>query len=64
MTGPDQPARVIVTKRKVYALAHDQQGQPLEGAFPAASLPAFLKGAKLYEVDGRKVIARPDTAAD
>lgn len=51
-----------MTKSAIYELGDDQQGQPVEEVLGAA-LPAFLKGAKVYEVGGRKIVARPDDEA-
>jgi hypothetical protein len=61
VTGDGSGERVIVTKRRIYRLAPDQQGQPVEEALNLpANLRAFLKGAKLYQTPDGPVIARPD----
>ena len=52
--------RVIITKRKTYILPEDQQGQPVEKAWPNAKIPASLKGAKIYQTQEGPVVAIPD----
>jgi hypothetical protein len=54
------PDRVIITKRKIYRLPGDQQGQPVEEAWPNANIPARLKGAKIYQTEDGPVVAVPD----
>jgi len=41
--------RVIVTKRRIYRLAPEQEGVPVETYFPGAILPEMLKGAEVYQ---------------
>jgi len=41
--------RVIVTKRRIYRLAPEQEGVPVETYFPGAILPEMLKGATVYQ---------------
>jgi hypothetical protein len=54
------PERVIITKRKTYRLPEEQQGQPLEEAWPKARIPSHLKGAKLCQTEDGPVVALPD----
>jgi hypothetical protein len=57
--------RMIVTKRRIYRLAPDEQGQPVEEALKLPeNLRLFLKGAKLYQTPDGPVIARPDDSQD
>jgi hypothetical protein len=57
----DPGERVIVTKRRIYRLAPDEQGQPVEDALNLpANLRLFLKGAKVYQTADGPVIARPE----
>jgi hypothetical protein len=64
MSG-DAGERVIVTKRRIYRLAPDQQGQPVEEALKLPdNLRLFLKGAKIYQTPDGPVIARPDRQDD
>lgn len=51
--------RVINTKGGLYELSDDEQGVPVEEAFPGTKLPGFLKGARIYDIDGETVVTRP-----
>jgi hypothetical protein len=53
--------RVIVTKYRIYELAADEQGVPVEQYFTGATLPTPLKGsgAKVYDTSDGPVIAMP-----
>ena len=52
--------RVIIAKRKLYSIPEDQQGQPVEEAWPNAKIPASLKGAKIYQTEDGPVVAIPE----
>jgi hypothetical protein len=53
--------RVIVTKHRIYHLAADTQGVPVEEYFAGVTLPEPLKdsGAKVYDTADGPVIAMP-----
>jgi hypothetical protein len=53
--------RVIITKYRIYELAADEQGVPVEQYFANAALPPPLKdsGAKVYDTMDGPVIAMP-----
>jgi hypothetical protein len=53
--------RVIVTKHRIYELAPDEHGVPVEQYFAGATLPTPLKGsgAKVYDTSDGPVIAMP-----
>ena len=53
--------RRIVTKYRVYELASDEQGVPVEQYFAGVTLPAPLEGsgAKVYDTPDGPVIALP-----
>ena len=53
--------RVIVTKRRIYRLAPEQEGVPVETYLPGAILPEILKGAKVYQT-GRADYGRQEKA--
>jgi hypothetical protein len=55
--------RVIVTKYRIYELAPDEQGVPVEQYFAGVALPAPLKGsgAKVYDTGDGPVIAIPSS---
>ena len=53
--------RFIVTKRGVYAIPEDQDGTPIEDAYPGLELPRILQGAKMYQTPNGPVVARPET---
>ena len=57
------PDRVIITKRKTYRLPKDQQGQPVEEAWPNAKVPPSLQGAKIYQTEDGPVVAMPEADA-
>lgn len=52
--------RYIDTKQVAHLIPDDQEGIPIEERFPNADLPESIKGAKVYTIDGREIIARPD----
>jgi hypothetical protein len=49
--------KYIYTKRRVYRLPGDAKGMPIEEAFPGAQMPAFLKGAVVYDTPRGRIIA-------
>jgi hypothetical protein len=53
--------RVIVTKYRLYELAADEQGVPVEQYFAGATLPTPLKDshAKVYDTRDGPIIAFP-----
>ncbi len=51
--------RVIVTKHKVYELAADAQGVPVEEYFAGGTLPEPLSGAKVCKTADGPVVAMP-----
>jgi hypothetical protein len=51
--------RVIVTKRRIYELASDEQGVPVEEYFAGVTLPETIKGAKVYDTVDGPVVAMP-----
>jgi hypothetical protein len=55
---------VIITKRKTYILPENQQGQPVEEAWPKANIPASLRGAKIYQTEDGPVVALPEPDGD
>jgi hypothetical protein len=58
--------RVIVTKHRIYELASDEQGVPVEQYFTGVTLPAPLpgSGAKVYDTADGPVIAAPSGRAE
>lgn len=57
----DDDYKYIYTKRRVYRLPRDARGMPIEEAFPGAEMPAFLKGALVYDTPRGRIIARQET---
>jgi hypothetical protein len=57
----DDDYKYIYTKRRVYRLPKDATGIPIEEAFPGAEMPAFLKGALVYDTPRGRIIARQET---
>jgi hypothetical protein len=57
----DEDYKYIYTKRRAYRLPMDARGIPIEEAFPGAEMPAFLKGALVYETPRRRIIARQES---
>ena len=53
--------RFIQTKDKTYVLPADAVGVPVEERYPGATLPASMKGARIYQTEDGPVIARPDS---
>ena len=49
--------KYIYTKRRVYRLPADAKGIPIEEAYPGAQMPAFLKGAVVYDTPRGRIIA-------
>ena len=49
--------KYIYTKRRVYRLPKDAKGIPIEEAYPGAQMPAFLKGAVIYDTPRGRIIA-------
>lgn len=58
----DDDYKYIYTKRRVYRLPKDAKGIPIEEAFPGAEMPAFLKGALVYDTPRGRIIARQESA--
>jgi len=52
--------RVIVTKRRIYRLAPEQEGVPVETYLPGAILPEILKGAKVYQTEDGPITVRQE----
>ena len=52
--------RVIVTKRRIYRLAPEQEGVPVETYFPGAILPEMLKGAEVYQTEDGPITVRQE----
>ena len=59
----DDDYKYIYTKRRVYRLPKDARGIPVEEAFPGAEMPAFLKGALVYDTPRGRIIARQESEA-
>jgi hypothetical protein len=57
----DDDYKYIYTKRRAYRLPQDARGIPIEEAFPGAEMPAFLKGALVYETPRGRIIARQES---
>jgi hypothetical protein len=57
----DDDYKYIYTKHRVYRLPKDARGIPIEEAFPGAKMPAFLKGALLYDTPRGRIIARQES---
>ena len=53
--------KYIYTKRRVYRLPGDAKGMPIEEAFPGATMPAFLKGAVVYDTPRGRIIAHQES---
>ena len=49
--------KYIYTKRRVYRLPEDAKGIPIEETYPGAQVPAFLKGAVVYDTPRGRIIA-------
>ena len=45
----DDDYKYIYTKHRVYRLSKDAKGIPIEEFYPGATMPAFLKGAVVYD---------------
>ena len=58
----DDDYKYIYTKRHVYRLPRDAQGIPIEEVYPGAEMPAFLKGALVYDTPRGRIIARQESA--
>jgi hypothetical protein len=58
----DGDYKYIYTKRRVYRLPADAKGMPIEEAYPGAQMPAFLKGAVVYDTPRGRVIAHREQA--
>ena len=56
----DDDYKYIYTKRRAYRLPQDARGIPIEEAFPGTEMPAFLKGALVYETPRGRIIAHRD----
>ena len=54
--------KYIYTKRRVYRLPADAKGIPIEEAYPGAQMPAFLKGAVVYDTPRGRIIAHREPA--
>jgi hypothetical protein len=62
MTMPDDDDyKYISTKRRVYRLPKDARGTPIDEIYPGVELPAFLKGALVYDTPRGPIIARQDS---
>jgi hypothetical protein len=62
--GKSGPWRTIITKHgRIYELDPNQQGIPVDEYYPGVTLPAALKGAKVYDTKDGTVIAIPSTPA-
>ena len=57
----DDDYKYIYTKRRVYRLPRDAEGIPVEEAFPGAEMPAFLKGALVYDTPRGRIIAHRES---
>jgi hypothetical protein len=57
----DDDYKYIYTKRRVYRLAKDAGGIPIEEVYPGAEMPEFLKGALVYETPRGRIIARQES---
>lgn len=54
--------RVIVRKNEIVEIPADAVGVPVAEAFgPKVKLPPSLAGALVYEIDGRRIIARQES---
>jgi hypothetical protein len=51
--------RQIVTKHRIYELAPNAQGVPIEDYFPGVTWPEPFTGAKVYDTGDGPVIAMP-----
>lgn len=60
ITMTDDDYKYIYTKRRVYRLAKDAGGIPIEEVYPGAEMPEFLKGALVYETPRGRIIARQE----
>jgi hypothetical protein len=49
--------KYIYTKHRVYRLPADAKGIPIEETYPGAQVPAFLKGAVVYDTPRGRIIA-------
>ena len=58
----DDDYKYIYTKRRVYRLPGDAKGIPIEEAYPDAQMPAFLKGAVVYDTPRGRIIAHREQA--
>src|ERR1700730_7132364 len=54
--------KYIYSKRRVYRLPGEAQGMPIESAFPGAQMPAYLKGAVVYDTPRGRIIAHREQA--
>jgi len=53
----EESYKYIYTKRRVYRLPADAKGIPIEETYPGAQVPAFLKGAVVYDTPRGRIIA-------
>jgi hypothetical protein len=58
----DDDYKYIYTKRRVYRLPKDARGIPIEEVYPGAAIPAFLKGAVVYDTPRGPIIAHQDSS--
>ena len=56
--------RYIMTKRGIVPISVDMVGVPIEQAWPQTMIPSSLKGALIYTIDGREIIAKQGSKFD
>jgi hypothetical protein len=58
----DDDYKYIYTKHRVYRLSKDAKGIPIEEFYPGATMPAFLKGAVVYDTPRGPIIAHQESS--